>query len=89
MHPVLPAALLALLAGAATAQTLPAPPAEREPNPAVVRERERALGIAPTPGQDRREDATLNQLLQQLTGQPPGVSPPAPPATQPSGTPSR
>ncbi len=79
--PICAAGLLAGLA-AASAQTLPTPSAEREPNPAAVQREERAMGIAPTPQQQRREAAAENQLFRELTGQNPkapgSAAPPAP-----------
>ncbi|WP_137180170.1 hypothetical protein [Roseomonas sp. AR75] len=77
-------ACLILLAAPAVAQTLPTPPAEREPNAASVREREAAAGVAPTAQQRQQEGATVNQLFRDLTG----TSPNAPVAPMaPSGPP--
>lgn len=79
-------AMLGLLAAGAAAQTLPTPPAEREPNPGVVRQEERALGIAPTPEQQRREAQTTDQLFRELTGRNPNApsdATPPPPSRTP------
>lgn len=78
------AACLVMLAAPAAAQLLPTPPAEREPNAAIVREREAAAGVAPTPQQRAAEGAATNQIFQGLTGTSPAApAPPVPPSGPP------
>ncbi len=79
MRHTLAALLLAAACGIAPAlaQPLPTPRSEREPNPAVVQQRERAAGIAPGEAQQRQEDQTLNQVFRDLTGQNPNAPSPS------------
>lgn len=89
MRHTLAALLLAAACGIAPAmaQTLPTPRSEREPNPAAVQQRERALGIAPGQAQQRQDDQTLNHVFRDLTGQNPNApasAAPPPPGNTPA-----
>lgn len=74
-----------LSAAGALAQSLPTPPSEREPNPADVRARERAAGVAPGSSAQSREAQAEDQIYRELLGQNPNAPgaarPPAPART--------
>jgi hypothetical protein len=75
-------ALAALLSlggpGLALAQAVGVPPIEQEPRPGAVQQREQSLGLAPSPGQERRQGQEVDQIYRELTGQNPGSTRPAP-----------
>ncbi len=68
------ASMIFLLAGTGTAFAQATGPAlgvplnEQEPRPGVVRERERAAGIAEPSGQAQSQQQTVDQLYRDLTG---------------------
>ena len=73
-------AALLLAAAPALAQTTPPsgprfPPAEREPNPAQVQQRERDRGLS-TQEFSPQQDKTVDQIFKELTGQNPTATPP-------------
>ncbi|MGG5818507.1 hypothetical protein [Falsiroseomonas sp. HW251] len=86
MRPRLVACLM-LIAAPAAAQLLPTARDEREPDAAVVREREAAAGVRPDAQQNAAQGAAVNQLFQGLTGTSPNapaapVAPSGPPMSQ-------
>lgn len=70
-----------ILAGAAAAQSLPAPRSEREPNPAAVEQREGVAGIAPRAETQQQQNQVVDQIYRELTGR----NPAAPGAAAPPG----